>query len=291
MDYYDGNTVTALWNYAQNYAMSDNHWDSTFGPSTPGALNVISGNTSPAHAIKVSDGTTTTSPAIPDPDPATGNGSVNGDLDPAFDGCSDNGHVSTNPLGVVSSKNIGDLLNTQHITWGWFQGGFTPSGTSTAGFPLCGSTSPNIGGAQVTSTCRTTSRSSTTPPRPTRTTPAVLRGAIGMTDAANHQYDISNFFETLKDGNISSGQLPQAACRPERSPGELRPAGRADLPGQHHQPDPAVEILAVHRDHRYLRRLRRLVRPRGPEHRQRLVGPEHRPAAVLLGGAEAQLVQ
>ena len=35
MDYYDGNTVTGLWNYAQNYAMSDNNWDTTFGPSTP----------------------------------------------------------------------------------------------------------------------------------------------------------------------------------------------------------------------------------------------------------------
>jgi phospholipase C len=36
MDYYDGNTVTALWNYAQNYAMSDNNYDTNFGPSTPG---------------------------------------------------------------------------------------------------------------------------------------------------------------------------------------------------------------------------------------------------------------
>ena len=33
MGYYDGNTVTALWNYAQNYAMSDNHYGTTFGPS------------------------------------------------------------------------------------------------------------------------------------------------------------------------------------------------------------------------------------------------------------------
>jgi hypothetical protein len=39
MDYYDGNTVTALWNYAQHYAMSENDWDTTFGPSTPGALS------------------------------------------------------------------------------------------------------------------------------------------------------------------------------------------------------------------------------------------------------------
>src|SRR5271155_5214863 len=30
MGYYDGNTVTALWNYAQNFAMSDNFFASTF---------------------------------------------------------------------------------------------------------------------------------------------------------------------------------------------------------------------------------------------------------------------
>ncbi|TMC37753.1 MAG: phospholipase, partial [Chloroflexi bacterium] len=42
MDYYDGNTVTALWNYAQHFAMSDNSYDTVFGPSTPGALNLVS---------------------------------------------------------------------------------------------------------------------------------------------------------------------------------------------------------------------------------------------------------
>ena len=33
MAYFDGNTVTALWNYAQRYAMSDNSYGTTFGPS------------------------------------------------------------------------------------------------------------------------------------------------------------------------------------------------------------------------------------------------------------------
>src|SRR6266567_1544871 len=42
MDYYDGNTVTALWNYAQHYAMSDSFFETTFGPSALGALNLIS---------------------------------------------------------------------------------------------------------------------------------------------------------------------------------------------------------------------------------------------------------
>src|SRR5215470_18657022 len=41
MAYFDGNTVTALWNYAQHFAMSDNSFNTTFGPSTPGALNLI----------------------------------------------------------------------------------------------------------------------------------------------------------------------------------------------------------------------------------------------------------
>ncbi len=57
MDYYDGNTVTGLWNYAQNYAMSDNNYDTEFGPSTPGALNLISGNTGAGYAVSPSDRT------------------------------------------------------------------------------------------------------------------------------------------------------------------------------------------------------------------------------------------
>ena len=53
MGYFDGNTVTALWNYAQHFAMSDNSFDTTFGPSTPGALNLVSGQT---HGVIVSTG-------------------------------------------------------------------------------------------------------------------------------------------------------------------------------------------------------------------------------------------
>ena len=45
MNYYDGNSVTALWNYAQQFAMSDNSFGTTFGPSSPGAINLVSGDT------------------------------------------------------------------------------------------------------------------------------------------------------------------------------------------------------------------------------------------------------
>src|SRR5712692_299334 len=45
MGYYDGNTVTALWNYAQHFAISDNFYQTTFGPSAPGAISLVSGQT------------------------------------------------------------------------------------------------------------------------------------------------------------------------------------------------------------------------------------------------------
>ena len=45
MGYFDGNTVTAMWNYAQHFAMSDNAYSDTYGPSTPGMLNLVSGQT------------------------------------------------------------------------------------------------------------------------------------------------------------------------------------------------------------------------------------------------------
>ena len=45
LGYYDGNTVTALWNYAQYFAMSDNFFDTEFGTTVMGHLNLISGQT------------------------------------------------------------------------------------------------------------------------------------------------------------------------------------------------------------------------------------------------------
>ncbi len=45
MGYYDGNTVTAIWNYAQHYAISDNFFASTFGTTVMGHLNLVAGQT------------------------------------------------------------------------------------------------------------------------------------------------------------------------------------------------------------------------------------------------------
>ena len=234
MDYYDGNTVTALWNYAQNYAMSDNNYDTNFGPSTPGALNVISGSDGDGYAVSPSSDPITGA-KVPDPGSVStlnsnGLGTIYGDLDPAFDGCSDASHTSTNPVGVATGQNIGDLLNARRITWGWFQGGFAPTSTNAAGFPVCGATHNNIGGNAVADYSphhnpfeyyKSTANPNHLPPS--------SEAAIGRTDQANHEYDLSDFYETLKDGNMPSVSYLKAAEYQDAHPGYSDPLDEQDF--------------------------------------------------------------
>ena len=224
MDYYDGNTVTALWNYAQNFAMSDDNYDTTFGPSTPGALNLVSGNDSPGYAVSPSTGA-----VVPDPGTVSalngqGLGTIYGDLDPAYDDCSDSSHAGTNPLGVMTGQNIGDLLNAQGVTWGWFQGGFAPTGTNGNGLAVCGATHKNIGGATITDYSPHHEpfqyyRSTANP----RHLPPSSEAAIGRTDQANHQYDLSDFYTTMKDGNMPAVSFLKAAEYQDAHPGYSDP--------------------------------------------------------------------
>ncbi|MDJ0460031.1 alkaline phosphatase family protein, partial [Arthrobacter sp. NQ7] len=110
MDYYDGNTVTGIWNYAQNYAMSDNHFSTVFGPSTPGALSLVAGQT---HGVKefnaagqpVAPTASDYTVRVPD---ANGVGTMINDPDPVYDDCSNNSHAKTNNLAGMTGKNIGD---------------------------------------------------------------------------------------------------------------------------------------------------------------------------------------
>jgi phospholipase C len=202
MDYYDGNTVTGLWNYAQHYALNDNSYSSTYGPSTPGALNLISGQTHGVYAVDSKTGAKVTDAyTVPTPD-KNGVGSVINDPDPAFDDCSDTNHTATNALAVMTGKNIGDLLNQQNVTWGWFQGGFKPT-TSAGGYAVCGATHQNIGGNPVVDYSphhnpfeyyKSTSNPKHLPPS------SVAK--IGHTDQANHNYDLTDFDAALKAGNL-----------------------------------------------------------------------------------------
>jgi phospholipase C len=170
MGYYDGNTVTAFWNYAQNFAMNDNSYSTGFGPSTPGALNLIAGQT---------HGFATTSSAV------TANNTVIGDPQPTGDICDTRDNTtSIDP----NNKNIGDLLNAKGITWGWFEGGFAD----------CNASHTNVGNQtskdyiphhQPFQFFASTANLQHLPP-----TSVYM---IGRTDQANHQYDLTDFWDAV----------------------------------------------------------------------------------------------
>ena len=224
MDYYDGNTVTGLWNYAQNYAMSDNNYDTVFGPSTPGALDLASGSTGGGYAVSPTTGAVEPDPGTVSALNSAGLGTIYGDLDPAYDDCSDASHTSTNPVGVMTGKNIGNLLSARNISWGWFQGGFAPTSSNSAGYAVCGSTHENIGGNTVTDYSphhnpfqyyKSTANPKHLPPS--------SEAAIGHTDQANHQYDLSDFYTTLTHGNMPAVSFLKAAEYQDAHPGYSDP--------------------------------------------------------------------
>jgi phospholipase C len=192
MGYYDGNTVTALWNYAQHFAMSDNSFDTNFGPSTPGAINVISGQTN-----GVIDNVNGTGAVIAD-----GNGGLSniGDADPTGDVCS----TTTGETFTMSGQNIGDLLNAKGISWGFFEGGFNLSLVNANGSTGC---------ARSTTSTITLSKKADYIPHhqpfqyyastanPTHVRPASI-AEIGHNGPANHQYDTQDFFAAVSAGNF-----------------------------------------------------------------------------------------
>ena len=206
MGYYDGNTVTAMWNYAQNFSMSDNSWGTTFGPSTPGALNLVAGNTFGA----------TLAPLRPNgkPSSASGNianaattGSVVGDPRPLLDDCvASNPKLQTVAQITMSGKNVGDLLNAKHISWGWFQGGFAPTGVDAQGRAVCGQHHTGLAGDDAVATVGDyiphhepfmyyPQSSNEHHVRPSSA------AMIGQSDAAKHQYDLQDFFTALNEGH------------------------------------------------------------------------------------------
>jgi phospholipase C len=190
MGYFDGNTVTALWNYAQHFAMNDNSYSSTFGPSTPGLLNLVAGNTYPA------------TPSAPHPKVVPNNagpGTLVGDLDPTGDVCSAGTTVQ------LGGPNIGDLLNGKGVTWGAFMGGFDLTVTNPNGTTGCKRSSPataaNNGPTADYIAHHAFFQYYTSTANPNHTRPASL-SEIGNAGPANHQYDLNDFYASLKSGNL-----------------------------------------------------------------------------------------
>jgi phospholipase C len=211
MGYYDGNTVTAWWNYAQHFALSDNNYGTMFGPSTVGALNLAAGTTSNAMLVNGSPSGVIANGAS--------SGVVIGDPDPGYDDCS----AATKTHVTVTGTNIGDLLNAQNLTWGWFQGGFAPTSVSASGVATCGSTSTGLPGT-ITDYVphhnpfeyfKESSNQHHLPPSDD--------SMIGQTDQANHQYDLSLFFTALDEGRLPSVSFLKAKAIQNGHPGNSDP--------------------------------------------------------------------
>ncbi len=198
MGYYDGNTVTALWNYAQRFAMSDNSYGTTFGPSTPGVLNLVAGNSFPATL-------TGSSPKVVNADgPVAANdtGTIVGDLDPTGDVC------SAGTTAQLGGPSIADLLSQHGVSWGSFMGGFDltiKNADSSAG---CARQSPataaNGGPTADYIPHHAFFQYYAATLNPSHARPTVSPSLYGTSadTVANHEYDIHDFFDALNSGNL-----------------------------------------------------------------------------------------
>jgi phospholipase C len=211
MGYYDGNTVTALWNYAQHYSMSDNFYNTTFGPSTPGHINLVSGQT---HGVttKFMPGGQPFPPHMVIADADNGQGTLIDDSQPFGDDCSFRDQVQFS----AGNKNMGDLLNAKGVTWGYFQGGFKPTARRPDGTAECGAAhnvGAALGGTGKTGALGFGIKHDYVPhhepfqyyastANPHHLPPSAI-DKIGRTDRANHQYDLSDFWAAA-----DAGQLP-----------------------------------------------------------------------------------
>jgi phospholipase C len=203
MGYYDGNTVTAMWNYAQHYAMSDRFFGTTFGPSAVGAVNLIAGQTNGV----VNDGNAEGSMA---PDGNGGYTLVN-NAEPLYETC-----ASGSELFHMTGKNIGDLLNAAGVTWGFFAEGFDLTAVNSNG----------------TTGCRRSHTSAITKQQRPDYTPFLdpfqyyastanpdhaRRASVQTIGQANdgsthHQYDIHDFFDAVKAGNFPAVSYIKSAA-------------------------------------------------------------------------------
>jgi phospholipase C len=233
MGYFDGNTVTALWNYANHFALNDNTYTSQFGPSTPGAINLISGQTNGfANFTNVVSGTTLlhNSHEVFD---GQGGFTLIGDAEPLGDVCS----ATSSDNVAFAGKNIGDLLNNKNVTWGWFQGGFNLELTNANGSTGCMRSTPNeipgYGGVAQADYVEHhqpfqyyASTANLTHARPSSIAAigsSYEAGRGKVADPANHQYDTDDFFTALDNGILPSVTFLKAPSFEDAHPGNSDP--------------------------------------------------------------------
>ena len=181
MGYYDGNTVTAMWNYAQHYAMSDNFFDTEFGTTVMGHMNLISGNTHQTATPSISG--------------KIANGSIIGNVEAGDDDC------ATGTLIQMTGKNVGDLLNAKGVTWGWFYGDWIPTSAKN-GVASCSS---------VYNSHYDPFNYYASTANPHHLPPSTV-AMIGQTDQANHQYSVGDFWNAAYNGYMPAVSFLKATA-------------------------------------------------------------------------------
>ena len=198
MGYYDGNTVTALWNYAQNFALSDNFFDTEFGTTVMGHLNLISGQTHTTGVQTISG--------------KVANGSVIANVEAGFDDCVT---TATGTPVQMTSKNIGDLLNAKNITWGWFYADF-PQSTNSQPIPFSSCPSTYNSHYDPFQYYKSTSNIHHLPP-----SSAALIGT--STDQANHNYTVNDFWTAANSGSLPAVSFIKASKPQTGHPSDSTP--------------------------------------------------------------------
>jgi phospholipase C len=238
MGYFDGNTVTAYWNYAQHFALSDNSYATMSGQSTRGALNLTAGDTygvlcGPKTSV-YGDVPECGGPASSTATAAPTNGVLGtfvDDTDPYWDVC------SQWPPAALTGRNIGDLLTAAQVTWGWFQGGFTRDSNGTcATSHAMEAFDRAVGVDPRTDPLRFPDYvphhnpfqyyASTANPQHLPPTSVAM---VGKTDQANHLYDLTWFWEAARAGNLPAVSFLKAPAYQNGHPGNSNPLDEQDF--------------------------------------------------------------
>jgi phospholipase C len=150
------------------------------------------------------------------------------DLDPFWDVCSD----GSKTVAFVG-RNIGDLLNDAEISWGWFQGGFTvdANGDCTSSHykeAYCAVIDPSL-----QAECESQLLIDYVPHHnpfqmfPSTANPRHLPPTsvemVGLADQANHQYDLSWFWQAARNGHLPAVSFLKPARYQDGHPGESEP--------------------------------------------------------------------
>src|SRR5260370_21561522 len=191
--------------------MSDNSYSTGFGPSTPGLLNLVSGQTNGATNISAA------AAGFAVVDGGAGSFAVISDPDPLGDVCSSGAVVS------MKGQNVGDLLSAAGVTWGSFMGGFDltvqnlngTTGCKRSSAGLAGTTADYIPHHAFFQYSATTANSA-------HTRPASI-AEIGHAGPANHNYDVNDFYAAVKAGNFPAGRFLKASAYQDRHAGYSDP--------------------------------------------------------------------